>query len=197
MEQIKTAYQELQEVRFELSKASLKKTGKNNYQGFEYFELKDFLPTATDLFKKHDLTPVFNVELSPEGIEYAILDVFYKGSEKITFKAPTARPNGKNPIQDLGAMITYMRRYLYLMALDIVENDIVDSQDQNEVKKNAVKYATDFQVEKIIANGKLIASELNELNIKTKNDCKTLSIEKASELCKLIEERKVNNNGTN
>lgn len=192
MEQIKTAYQELQEVRFELSKASLKKTGKNNYQGFEYFELKDFLPTATDLFKKHDLTPVFNVELSPEGIEYAILDVFYKGSEKITFKAPTARPNGKNPIQDLGAMITYMRRYLYLMALDIV-----DSQDQNEVKKNAVKYATDFQVEKIIANGKLIASELNELNIKTKNDCKTLSIEKASELCKLIEERKVNNNGTN
>ena len=46
MEQIKTAYQELQEVRFELSKASLKKTGKNNYQGFEYFELKDFLPTA-------------------------------------------------------------------------------------------------------------------------------------------------------
>ena len=197
MEQIKTAYQELQEVRFELSKASLKKTGKNNYHGFEYFELKDFLPTATDLFKKHDLTPVFNVELSPEGVEYAILDVFYKGSEKITFKAPTARPNNNNPIQDLGAMITYMRRYLYLMALDIVENDIVDSQDQNEVKKNAIKYATDFQVEKIIANGKLIASELNELNIKTKNDCKTLSIEKASELCKLIEERKVNNNGTN
>lgn len=197
MEQIKTAYQELQEVRFELSKASLKKTGKNNYQDFEYFELKDFLPTATDLFKKHDLTPVFNVELSPEGIEYAILDVFYKGSEKITFKAPTARPNNNNPIQGLGAMITYMRRYLYLMALDIVENDIVDSQDQNEVKKNAVKYATDSQVEKIIANGKLIASELNELNIKTKNDCKTLSIEKASELCKLIEERKVNNNGTN
>lgn len=197
MEQIKTAYQELQEVRSELSKASLKKTGKNNYQGFEYFELKDFLPTATELFKKHDLTPVFNIELSTEGIEYATLDIFYKGSEKITFKAPTARPNNNNPIQGLGAMITYMRRYLYLMALDIVENDIVDSQDQNEVKKNAVKYATDSQVEKIIANGKLIASELNELNIKTKNDCKTLSIEKASELCKLIEERKVNNNGTN
>lgn len=197
MEQIKTAYQELQEVRFELSKASLKKTGKNNYQGFEYFELKDFLPTATELFRKHDLTPVFNIEISPEGVEYAILDIFYKGSEKITFKAPTARSNGKNPIQDLGAMITYMKRYVYIMALEIAENDIVDSQDQNEVKKNAVKYATDFQVEKIIANGKLIASELNELNIKIKNDCKTLSIEKASELCELIEERKVNNNGTN
>lgn len=197
MDQIKTAYQELQEVRSELSKASLKKTGKNEYQNFEYFELKDFLPTATELFKKHDLTPVFNIELSPEGVEYAILDIFYKGSEKITFKTPTARPNSNNPIQGLGAMITYMRRYLYLMALDIVENDIVDSQDQNEVKKTSIKYATDFQVEKIIANGKLIADELKELNIKTKNSCKTLPIEKASELCKLIEERKVNNNGTN
>lgn len=197
MDQIKTAYQELQEVRSELSKASLKKTGKNEYQNFEYFELKDFLPTATELFKKHDLTPVFNIELSPEGVEYAILDIFYKGSEKITFKAPTARPNSNNPIQGLGAMITYMRRYLYLMALDIVENDIVDSQDQNEVKKNAIKYATDLQIEKIIANGRLISKELEELNIKTKNSCKTLPIEKASELCKLIEERKGENNGTN
>lgn len=192
MDQIKTAYQELQEVRSELSKASLKKTGKNNFQGFEYFELKDFLPTATELFKKHDLTPVFNIELSPEGVEYAILDIFYKGSEKITFKAPTARPNGKNPIQDLGAMITYMKRYVYIMALEIAENDIVDGQDQNEVKKTSIKYATDFQVEKIIANGKLISKELEELNIKTKNSCKTLPIEKASDLCKLIDERKTN-----
>ena len=81
------------------------------------------------------------------------------------------------------------------MALDIVENDIVDSQDQNEVKKNAIKYATDFQVEKIIANGKLISKELEELNIKTKNSCKTLPIEKASDLCKLIDERKANASG--
>lgn len=197
MEQIKTAYQELQEVRSELSKAGLKKTGKNNFQGFEYFELKDFLPTATELFKKHDLTPVFNIELSPEGVEYAILDIFYKGSEKITFKAPTARPNGKNPIQDLGAMITYMKRYVYIMALEIAENDVVASQGQNDVEKTYIKYATDFQVEKIIANGKLIADELEELNVKTKNSCKTLPIEKASELCKLIEERRGKNNGTN
>lgn len=192
MESIKTIYEELQAVRLELSKASLKKTGKNNFQSFEYFELKDFLPTATELFNKHGLTPVFNIEITPEGVEYAVLDIYYKG-EKVTFKSPTARPSGSNPIQSLGAMITYMRRYLYLMALDIVENDIVDAQDQNEIKKSAITYATDFQVQKIIENGKMIAQELSDLKIKSKNSCKTLPIEKASELCKLIDERKATN----
>jgi hypothetical protein len=42
---------------------------------------------------------------------------------------------GANEIQSLGAVQTYSRRYLYLAALGIVENDVVDSKplDNNPV----------------------------------------------------------------
>ena len=44
---------------------------------------------------------------------------------------------GMNAIQALGSEITYYRRYLYNIALDIVENDIIDSLDNtNKAKTN-------------------------------------------------------------
>ncbi len=183
----KNIYELLQEVRYELSKTDLKKSGHNAHLKFEYFELKDFVPTATKLFYERGITPIFNLQIS-NGIEYAVLDLYRKG-ETITFSAPTADPSGNNPIQNLGAKITYMRRYLYLIALDIVENDIVDAQDKTEP---VTKFATKFQIEKIISNGKVIADLLSELNVKTKNDLQALTMEKASELCEVIEERTKN-----
>lgn len=183
----KNLHELLQEVRYELSKVEMKKSGHNSHLNFDYFELKDFVPTATKLFYERGITPMFNISVS-NGMEYAILDLYRKG-ETITFSSPTAEPSGSNPIQSLGAKITYMRRYLYLMALDLVENDIVDAQDKTEP---TVKYATKFQVNKILENGKVIADLLSELNIKTKNDLQALTMEKASELCKAIEERTKN-----
>lgn len=186
-----TVYQLLQKVRVELSESNLTKSGKNAFQNFEYFELKDFLPTATKLFAENDLTPVFSIEVDANGIEYAVLDIVRSSNvnERIRFKTPTADPSGNNPIQQLGSKHTYLRRYLYLACLDIVENDTVDGADQKETKAKAVKYATPLQVEKIQANGRLIADKLEELKIKTKNDVKALTLEKASELCAEIDKR--------
>ena len=187
----KNIFDLLQNVRVELAEANLTKSGKNKFQNFDYFELKDFVPTATKLFAKYNLTPIFNIEVGQDGVEYAVLDIIKGDSanEKIRFKTPTAEPSGNNPIQQLGAKITYLRRYLYLIALDIVENDQVDGVDQNETKKNAVKYATPFQVEKIFQNGKLIKDLLEANNIKSKNDVKGLTLEKASEICAELEKR--------
>ena len=196
-ETIKDIYQELQKVRFELSKASLKKTGKNKYAGFEYFELADFLPKATELFMTHGLTPIFRIEFDSLGVEYAYLTII-KGNEQVMFKAPTANPRSSektpNPIQELGSKITYMRRYLYLMALDIVENDQVDATIGQEKETNS-ESCTPGQIATIKANGKLIASELEQLGIKTPNDIQTLSKVKASELISLIKERQTNEQG--
>lgn len=184
-------YDLLQKVRVELQNANLSKSGKNKFQNFDYFELKDFVPTSTKLFAKYNLTPIFNIEVGQDGVEYAVLDIIKGDSanEKIRFKTPTAEPSGNNPIQQLGAKITYLRRYLYLIALDIVENDLVDGADQNETKKSAVKYATPFQVEKIFENGKLIKDLLEANNVKSKNDIKGLTLEKASEICTELEKR--------
>ena len=40
-----SVYRKLQEARIELQSKPLKKSGKNKFAGFEYFELGDFLPT--------------------------------------------------------------------------------------------------------------------------------------------------------
>ena len=190
----KNIFDLLQNVRVELAEANLTKSGKNKFQNFDYFELKDFVPTATKLFKKYGLTPIFNIEVGQDGVEYAVLDIVKGDStnEKIRFKSPTAEPSGNNPIQQLGAKITYLRRYLYLIALDIVENDAVDGADQNETRRSAVKYATPFQIERIFNEGKIIKDLLEQNNIKSKNDIKSLTLEKASELCAEIDKR---NNG--
>jgi len=142
----KTIYELLQEVRYELTKCELKKSGRNTYQNFDYFELKDFVPTATKLFNERGMCPIFNIAYEPNnGIEMAVLTII-RGSESIRFTTPTADPSGTNAIQNLGAKITYLRRYLYLIALDLTENDIVDASD-NSKDTPVVKKATPKQIE--------------------------------------------------
>lgn len=181
----KTLLEALQDIRFKMSKTELKKSGYNSFAKFSYFELKDFLPTAIKEFNEAKITPIFNIEIDQSGVEYAIL-MLHKGAERILFKVPTAEANGSNPIQSLGAKITYLRRYLYLVCLDLVENDIVDAGDP---KAEKVDYATPFQTEKIFNGRDKIREELMALNIKTKNEIKSLTRDKASELCDLIDTR--------
>ena len=189
----KDIYKELQEVRFELSQKKLKKSGKNKHLNFDYFGLGDFLPTATKLLNNHGITPIFRIEIDNTGVEYAYLTMV-KGNEQIMFRTPTANPQASNnPIQMLGSKITYMRRYLYLIALDIIENDSVDPSI-GETQNKADELCTPGQIATIKANGKLIANELKELEIKTTNDIQSLTKAKASELVKLIKERQENAN---
>lgn len=130
MESIKeqqTLLESLQEVRYELTKVDMKKSGYNGHLKFNYFELKDFVPIATKLFYERGVTPMFTIECDANGIEYAYMHLF-KGSERVAFKVPTAETAMPNPIQGLGAKITYLRRYMYLIVLDLVENDIIDAE---------------------------------------------------------------------
>ena len=57
--------------------------------------------------------------------------------EVVTFTSPMAESNlkGCHPIQNLGAVETYNRRYLYVSALEIVEHDALDSAPPVEVPK--------------------------------------------------------------
>lgn len=178
-------YQTLQAVRSELSHMKLKKSGKNKFAGFEYFELGDFLPQATDLFLKHGLTPIFRIESDELGVEYAYLTII-KGNEQVTFKVPTANPRPDktpNPIQELGSKITYMRRYLYLLCLDIIENDVVDAtigMDKTEDK------ATPGQISELIANASTITDELKKRGIKDGSMLKRISKREANELLEIL-----------
>jgi hypothetical protein len=127
-------YQKLQIARLSLQEKELKKSGKNKFAGYEYFELQDFLPTVQNIFGDTGLTAVFSCDN-----ESATLTVYNieKPEEQVQFKAPMAAAElkGCHPVQNLGASISYLRRYLYVNALEIVEHDALDATTGNPAVK--------------------------------------------------------------
>lgn len=123
-------YEKLNEARIKLQNSNLKKTGNNKFAGFKYYQLEDFIPTLNVIFKDLGLIGVFNI--IDEVASLAIIDVETK--DDIVFASPIADASikGCTPIQSLGGVHTYMKRYLYLNALEITEGDMLDSQTGSE-----------------------------------------------------------------
>ncbi len=116
----------------------IEKTGKNTFQNFNFFELKDFLPRLIQFMNEEEINDQFTIENNE-----AILILNYK-EEKNTYKIPfvmfdtplnKAGKESMQPIQYLGALNTYYKRYLYLNAFSIAENDVIDAMEQTETKE--------------------------------------------------------------
>jgi len=128
-------FKKLQQARVALLDANLKKSGKNKFAGFEYFELGDFMPTINKIFLDVGLCGVVHFTN-----DYAILTIYDADSETgehIEFRSPLVlAENAKGQlIQSMGSTHTYFRRYLFLLAMDIVEADTVDALPQKETPK--------------------------------------------------------------
>jgi hypothetical protein len=122
-------YQKLQKSRVELQKSSMKKTGKNKFSNYEYFELGDFLPRINELMDKYGLTAIFLFE--KEEATLILIDTD-KPDDNIKFSSPVAMAQlkGCHDVQNIGATQTYMRRYLYVMAFEIAEHDTVETSEK-------------------------------------------------------------------
>ena len=127
-------FEKLQTCRVELQKLNLKKTGENKFSGYDYFELGDFLPEVNKLFLQHKLCGLVSF-----GTDMAILEIVdtEKPNDKLTFTSPMSEASlkGCHPVQNLGAVETYQRRYLYMTALEIVEADPLDGPTGKEQDK--------------------------------------------------------------
>ena len=125
-------YEKLQKARIKLQHTELKKSGHNKFAGYKYFELGDFLPAIQSIFFELKLCPV--VSFGTELATLRIIDTENGGC--ITFTSPMAEAQlkGCHPIQNLGAVETYSRRYLYVTALEIVEHDAIDSSEPVSAK---------------------------------------------------------------
>ena len=123
----------LQEARIALQSKQLKKSGLNKFANFQYFELADFLPTVQEIFHQIGLssTVCFTADLATLKI------VDTEDGTSDTFTCPVVVPTmkGCNEVQALGAMTTYIRRYLYVNALEIVEHDAMDAVVGKDEKK--------------------------------------------------------------
>jgi hypothetical protein len=128
-------YAKLQKARIKLQQSAIKKSGHNKFAGYQYFELGDFLPTINEIFNELGLCSV--ISFDKELATLRIVDT--DNGSCITFTSPMADANlkGCHPIQNLGAVETYSRRYLYVTALEIVEHDALDATTGSEAPKSA------------------------------------------------------------
>lgn len=125
-------------IRVKLQNSKIKKSGKNKFAGFEYYELGDFLPKLNELMLEENINDLFTIENDEVKL------VLMKGEEKQEYKMPfrifetPLTKDGKQSMQDiqyLGALNTYYKRYLYLNAFGITDGEVIDSMNSEEIKK--------------------------------------------------------------
>lgn len=128
-------YSKLQQARIILQQKILKKTGRNPFVGFQYFELSDFLPAINEILGNLKLASFLKINKTKNRASLIIINT-EKTNEKIIFSIPFEIPELKNcnVIQNIGAGLTYTRRYLYMIAFEIVENDFIDAQNPYDGK---------------------------------------------------------------
>lgn len=119
-------YQKLNEARERFHQSKLNKSGQNKFASYKYFELSDFVVPALKIFKEVGLTSVISFGKDTADMRIVNND---KPDEVIVIESPmsTAALKGCHEVQNLGAVQTYLRRYLWVAALEIVEHDALDA----------------------------------------------------------------------
>ena len=138
----KTLNEAISSIRVKLQKSNLKKSGKNTFAGFDYFELGDFLPTLNELMEKEGVNDLFTIK---DG--EAILTLIKREERQsysipfVVFDTPLNSKGVKSmqDIQYLGALNTYYKRYLYINAFGITDGEIIDAMDVEGTKKTPMQ----------------------------------------------------------
>lgn len=130
-------FEKLQKARVELQNKKLKKSGENSYSHFKYYELADFLPQINQIFLELKLCSNFSINENKATL--TVTDWEDKTQETFTSPIEDLELKGCSKIQALGGVHTYMKRYLYLNALEIVENDMLDANAGNIEEKSKPK----------------------------------------------------------
>jgi hypothetical protein len=132
-----SVHKKLMQARVKLLSVDMKKSGQNKFAGYSYFELGDFIPHVQTIFNELGLCGV--VSFTHSHAELTITDV--EDGTVIVVSTPMAEANlkGAHPIQNLGAVLSYQRRYLWMAAMELVEGDAIDSAPPVEAVKDAPK----------------------------------------------------------
>ena len=188
-------------IRVELQNSKIKKSGKNKYAGFEYYELSDFLPKLNELMQKEKVNDLFTIE--NDEVKLTLI----KGEEKQEYKMPfrifetPLTKDGKQSMQDiqyLGALNTYYKRYLYLNAFGITDGEVIDTMNSEEIqsKKKVVKTEEKYQDIPITEKQIELIKELDQERVKKaleyyeKQNIEDLTLVQASQLIAKIKGEK-------
>ena len=132
-----SVHKKLMQARVKLQATEMKKSGQNKFAGYSYFELADFIPHVQTIFNELGLCGVVSFDNTYASL--TITDV--ENGTVIVVTSPMAEANlkGAHPIQNLGAVLSYQRRYLWMAAMELVEGDAIDSAPPVEAPKEEPK----------------------------------------------------------
>ena len=119
-----TVFEKLNEARLRFQNAGVSKSGHNKFAGYTYYELADILPVINKLANELKFCCVINYKQDLATLDFCDIEK----DEKITFSCPmcTTTVKGATEVQCEGAVITYLKRYLYQNCFEIVEADMLD-----------------------------------------------------------------------
>jgi len=128
-----SVHKKLMQARVDLLSIDLKKSGRNTFQNYSYFELGDFIPHIQTIFNNVGLCGV--VTFNTEYAQLCITDVDDGTVIVITSPMAEAALKGAQPIQLMGSIQTYQRRYLWMAAMELTEHDTIDMTPEPEPKQ--------------------------------------------------------------
>lgn len=129
---MKELTKKLAKARVMFQEKNITKSGKNNYSGYTYYELSDILPVTNKI--NEELGILTMVSFTADLATCEVIDS--ESGEKITFTSPmsTANLKGCHDVQNLGAVQTYIKRYLYQNVYEITESDVLDGTTGKDEK---------------------------------------------------------------
>ena len=127
-------YQKMNEAKIRLASLNLRMGGMNTYSKYSYYELEDFIGKLNEICNEIGLYNHVSF-----GLEVATLTTTDTDKPESTLMTTspmsTADLKGCHQVQNLGAVETYIKRYLYQTAYDIVEKSDTDRNPVTEQPK--------------------------------------------------------------
>ena len=118
-------FNKLMQARITLQSREVKKSGWNDFSKYAYMSLADFLIPTQEIFADLGLCGI--VSFTADVATLTVIDTEDGSSFVITSPMGSAALKGCHEVQNIGAVETYQRRYLWVTAMEIVEHDALDS----------------------------------------------------------------------
>lgn len=143
-----TVHKKLNEARVQFHALPLKKSGRNTFAKYSYFELSDFLVPALQICNSVGIS--CTISFCDNLATMRVVDV--EDGSTIIFTTPLAdaTTKGQLPIQSLGSQHTYIRRYLWMLALEIVEHDAIDAAVAQAPAQAAIEDADAAHIQQLL-----------------------------------------------
>lgn len=128
-------YEKITAIKVEFHSKEIKKTGINSFSKTEFFQLGDFVTEGIRLCNQHKLCQFVNFDAVNATMTIVNSE---KPEERIVYNSPMSTCNlkGMHEVQNLGAVQTYLRRYLWQTFLEVAEHDEVDMSSPLERTQN-------------------------------------------------------------